>query len=72
MVDVFRLFKLGTSVAKMLKASKHVYDAKMIFDVAKKPIALLGIGGLVDAAAEDCFEVLQQKLDEAIRSEETE
>ena len=30
MVDVFQLFKLGTNAAKVMKATKHVYDAKVI------------------------------------------
>ena len=62
MVDVFQLFKLGTNAAKVMKATKHVYDAKVIFDAVKKPLILLGVGGIVDAASEDCIEIIQSKL----------
>ena len=62
MVDVFQLFKLGTNAAKVMKATKHVYDAKVIFDTVKKPLVLLGVGGFVDAASEEYIGKLQLKL----------
>ena len=62
MVDLFQLFKLGTNAAKVMKATKHAYDAKVIFDSVRKPLMLLGVGGFVDAASEDCIEIIQSKL----------
>lgn len=62
MVDLFQLFKLGTNAAKVMKATKHVYDAKVIFDSVKKPLILLGVGGFVDAASEEYITKLQLKL----------
>lgn len=62
MVDLFQLFKLGTNAAKVMKATKHVYDAKVIFDSVRKPLMLLGVGGFVDAASEEYIAKLQLKL----------
>lgn len=62
MVDVFQLFKLGTNVAKVMKTTKHLYDAKIIFDVAKKPLIMLGVGGFIDAGTEEYINKLELKL----------
>lgn len=62
MVDVFQLFKVGSNAAKVMKATKHAYDAKVIFDAVKKPLLLLGVGGFIDAASEEYIGKMQLKL----------
>lgn len=64
MVDMFSLMKLCTTTAKMLKASKGVYDAALIFKTVRKPLAVMGVLGMVDGAMEDVVDDFIDKLAE--------
>ena len=62
MVDVYHLFKLGTSAAKILKASKGAYDATVIFKNVWKPMVTMGVMGFVDAATEEATDKIIKEL----------
>lgn len=53
MVDAYHLFKLCTTTARILKASKGTYNTVMIFKGVWKPLAIMGVSGVVDGACED-------------------
>lgn len=53
MVDFYHLFKLGVSAGKVLKASKGAYNAGMILKSVWKPMAVMGLSGVADAAIDE-------------------
>ena len=60
MVDIFNLYKLGITAGKVLKASKGVYDAGVIFKTVRKPLVVLGISGFMDGAVEEALDKLEE------------
>ena len=64
MVDIFHLVKLCTTTAKVLKASKGTYDAMLIFKTVRKPLAMMGVLGVADAAVEEVTDKFIEKLTE--------
>lgn len=62
MVDVYHLYKICISTAKVLKASKGAYSAAMIFRHVRKPLATMGALGFIDGAVEDAFDKLLKEI----------
>ena len=64
MIDVYHLFKLGTATLRVVKASKGSYNAMLIFKNVWKPLAVMGISGMADAACEEASELIIKTLEE--------
>lgn len=62
MVDVYHLFKLGTTAARILKASKGARNAAVIFKNIVKPMAVMGAMGVLDGAMDEASDVLINKV----------
>ena len=62
MVDVYHLFKLGTTAARVLKASNGVHNAVVIFKSVWKPMATMGAMGVLDGAIDEASDILVQKV----------
>lgn len=64
MVDVYHLFKLGTSAARVLKATNGARNAALIFKNLCKPMAVMGVSGMADAAIEEAMDGVVKALEE--------
>ena len=62
MVDVYHLFKLGTTALRVVKASKGAYDVAVIFKTIWKPMAAMGACGIIDGACEDLADIAIEKI----------
>ena len=64
MVDIYHLFKLGTTTAKFLKVSKGLYSAGTITKTVWKPLVGMGVSGVLDAAFDDAIEKIEENIKE--------
>ena len=62
MVDVYHLFKLGVTAAKVLKASNGIRNAAVIFKSVRKPLAVMGAMGILDGAMDEAGDILVEKV----------
>lgn len=62
MVDIYHLFKLGTTAAKVIKASNGIYDVAVIFKGVWKPMVTMGVMGIADAAIEEATDKLIKEI----------
>lgn len=62
MVDVYHLFKLGTTAARVLKASNGARNAVVIFKSIRKPLAVMGAMGVLDGAMDEAGDILVNKI----------
>ena len=62
MVDVYHLFKLGVTAAKVLKASNGARNAVVIFKSVWKPMATMGVMGFADAAMEEAADKIIEEI----------
>ena len=56
MVDIYHLFKLGTTAGKLLKAAGGAYSVKVIFSKCSGELLGMGISGMVDAAFDELLD----------------
>ena len=64
MVDVYHLFKLGTTAGKIIKATGGIASIQVIFKNVAKPMIVMGLSGVADAACEDAADLIIEKLKE--------
>lgn len=62
MVDVYHLFKLGTTAARVLKVSDGARNAVVIFKSIWKPMATMGVMGVLDGAMDEASDILVRKV----------
>ena len=60
MVDIVSLYRVGIAAGKVLKASKGVYDAGVIFKSVRKPLVLMGLSGFMDGAVEEVLDKFEK------------
>ena len=62
MVDVYHLFKLGTTALRVIKASKGAYTAATVLKGVWKPVAVMGACGVIDGACEEFVDKAIEKI----------
>ena len=62
MVDIYHLFKLGTSTMTLLKAGNEVKDIVVLAKNLWKPVAMMGLYGMVDEACDEIVETALEKI----------
>lgn len=62
MVDVYHLFKLGITAARVLKASNGAHNAVVMFKSIRKPLAVMGAMGVLDGAMDEAGDILVNKI----------
>ena len=62
MVDIYHLFKLGITAAKILKTGKDAHNAAVIFKGVWKPLLTMGVMGIADAAVEEASEIIIKEI----------
>jgi hypothetical protein len=64
MVDLYHLFKLGAAAGKIIKVTGSVGSAKVILKHIAKPMVVMGLSGVADAACEDATDLIIKKIEE--------
>lgn len=62
MVDLYHLFKLGTSTMTLLKAGNEVKDIVVLAKNLWKPVAMMGVYGMMDEASTEMMEAVAEKI----------
>ncbi len=65
MIDVYHVFKLGVTAGQIIKASKGISNAGLIFKHIAKPMIVLSVSGVADAACDDAVEIIVKKIEES-------